>query len=76
MKIEDTSKEVRFWERNNGATTQNCLRFSMKIACWNVRGFHKPLKQGSVQTLVNKIDIFGLLESKFDGRALESMLQI
>lgn len=46
----------------------------MKISCWNVRGFHKPLKQRGVQYFMDthKIDIFGILESKFD----EKMLRI
>lgn len=50
----------------------------MKLACWNVRGFHKPLKQRSVQTIVGnqKIDIFGILESKLDEKALQFMLRV
>lgn len=44
----------------------------MKIACWNIRGFHKPLKQKSVRELMvtRKIDVFGILESKFDKKRL------
>ncbi|XP_073300490.1 uncharacterized protein [Primulina huaijiensis] len=41
------------------------------------RGFHKPLKQKSVQSLVNthKIDVFGILESKMDENALHNLLR-
>lgn len=50
----------------------------MKIACWNIRGFHKPLKQRSVRSLLgaHKIDIFGILESKFDKKDLDSLMRI
>ncbi|XP_073271517.1 uncharacterized protein [Primulina huaijiensis] len=50
----------------------------MKLACWNIRGFHKPLKQRGVQTLVGTqhIDVIGILESKFDDKALQNLLRI
>lgn len=50
----------------------------MKLACWNIRGLHKPLKQRSVQSLVgtHKIDIFGILESNFDEKALLNMMRL
>ncbi|XP_073020815.1 uncharacterized protein [Primulina eburnea] len=50
----------------------------MKLACWNVRGFHKPLKQKSAQSIMttHKLDIFGILESKFDEKALNAMLRL
>lgn len=61
-----------------GAATQNCLWLSIKLACWNVRCFHKPIKQRGVQSIVstNKIDIFDILESKFDDKSLQSMFRI
>lgn len=50
----------------------------MKITFWNIRGGHKPLKQWSVQTFVGtqKIDVFGILESKFDEKTLLTMMRI
>ncbi|XP_073060321.1 uncharacterized protein [Primulina eburnea] len=50
----------------------------MIVACWNVRGLHKPLKQKSVQSLMHtrKIDVIGILESKLDEQSLSSMMRI
>ncbi|XP_073275385.1 uncharacterized protein [Primulina huaijiensis] len=50
----------------------------MIVASWNIRGFHKPLKQKGVQNLVHsrKIDIVGILESKFNEKTLHNMMQI
>ncbi|XP_073033909.1 uncharacterized protein [Primulina eburnea] len=50
----------------------------MKIACWNIRGFHKPLKQKSVQTLFgsHKIDVFVILESKLDEKTNMNLMRI
>ncbi|XP_073035341.1 uncharacterized protein [Primulina eburnea] len=49
----------------------------MKVASWNIRGFPKPLKQKSVQSLgsTHKIDVFGILESKIDEKALHNLLR-
>lgn len=50
----------------------------MKLACWNVRGLNRPLKQRSVRTIcgTHRIDVFGILESKFDTKALDAMMSI
>ncbi|XP_073295036.1 uncharacterized protein [Primulina huaijiensis] len=50
----------------------------MKLACWNIRGFHKPLKQKSVQYIMNtrKIEKFGILESKLDEKALQNLMRV
>ncbi|XP_073039156.1 uncharacterized protein, partial [Primulina eburnea] len=50
----------------------------MTLACWNVRGLHKPLKQKSVQAILHtrNIDVLGILESKFDEKSLSSMMRI
>lgn len=50
----------------------------MKIACWNIRGFNKPLKQKSVQAMVklHNLDILCLLETKLDIAALDKFQRI
>lgn len=48
----------------------------MKIECWNIRGFNKPLKQKCVQSLIKKqnLDMLCLLETKMDTVALNKAL--
>lgn len=38
----------------------------MRLAAWNIRGFHKPLKHGGVQHLLlsKKIQVMAVLETK------------
>lgn len=49
----------------------------MKLASWNIRGFHKPLKHKGVQHLLKKqrINIVGLLETKLSEQSLNTVLQ-
>ncbi|XP_073291149.1 uncharacterized protein [Primulina huaijiensis] len=48
----------------------------MKIACWNVRGFNKPLKQSNAQGLIKKhnLSILGLLEVKVKACLVDRMM--
>lgn len=50
----------------------------MKISCWNIRGFNKPLKQKCVQSMIKtrKLDIVCLLETKMDLEALNTALRL
>lgn len=77
------SKMTQFFCRFGGPNrTREAAHYfptqSMRIACWNVRGFHKALKQRSVQAIMatHKIDVIGILESKFDGKDLSTLLRI
>lgn len=47
----------------------------MKICCWNIRGFIKPLKQKCVQSLIktHNLDIVCLLETKLELEALNKI---
>ncbi|XP_073149181.1 uncharacterized protein [Henckelia pumila] len=48
----------------------------MKIACWNVRGLSKPLKQKNAQEVLKKLNfsILGLLEVKIKPNLLDRMM--
>ncbi|XP_073149127.1 uncharacterized protein [Henckelia pumila] len=48
----------------------------MKIACWNVRGLNKPLKQKNAQGVLKKhnLSILGLLEVKIKPNLLDRMM--
>ena len=49
----------------------------MKIAFWNIRGFHLPLKQKGVEELVKKreISLMVLLETKLSVSGLEVVMR-
>ncbi|XP_042472114.1 uncharacterized protein LOC122054743 [Zingiber officinale] len=49
----------------------------MKVASWNIRGFHKPLKHGRVQHLLQQKDIqvMALMETKLNEDSLSPILQ-
>ncbi|XP_073041793.1 uncharacterized protein [Primulina eburnea] len=48
----------------------------MKIACWNLRGFNKPLKQRNAQGFIKKrnLSILGLLEVKVKEHLVDRMM--
>lgn len=50
----------------------------MKISCWNIRGFYKPLKQKSVRSLTksHKLVVVCLLESKMNLEALNQATRL
>ncbi|XP_042401070.1 uncharacterized protein LOC121991112 [Zingiber officinale] len=49
----------------------------MKVTAWNIRGFHKPLKNGGVQHLLQQrdIQIMALMETKLNEDSLSPILQ-
>ena len=49
----------------------------MKIACWNIRGFNKPLKQNGVKSFIKKhqVDVMGVLETKLNLDKLARVLK-
>lgn len=49
----------------------------MIVATWNIRGFHLPLKHKGVSSLLRKqkIDIFGLLETKLNSSKVQHIMR-
>ena len=48
----------------------------MKVAFWNIRGFHLPLKQKGVEALARKRDIglLAVLETKLSKNGLDAFM--